>query len=297
MSRMEKAMSVIKLLRMEQWVKNGFIFLPLFFGSKLLDIALLGNVIVTFFGFSLIASAVYIFNDWKDIEPDKAHPVKKHRPLASGKVEVRNAFIVGLVCFFAGSILLASLLNNVVFVLVAVYFLQNILYSLKLKHIAIADVMVIAVGFLIRVMIGGAVTGIVLSHWIIIMTFLIALFLAFAKRRDDVLLYLKTSEKPRKNIDGYDLDFLNAAIMITSSILIVAYIMYTTSPEITMRINHYVYGTAFFVIVGVLRYLQLIYVKEQSGDPAKVLLKDSFIQLQIAAWVITFFIMLYARKF
>ncbi len=293
--------TIVKLIRLEQWTKNVFIYLPLFFGSKLLDTSLLTNVTVAFFGFSFVASSVYIFNDWRDIGADKMHPSKKSRPLASGIISLKRSLIISALCLLAGILLLTFGLQqlniNWVLLLVAVYFIQNVVYSLTLKHIAIVDVLVLAIGFLIRIMIGGAATNIVLSHWIVIMTFLISLFLGLAKRRDDVLLFLKTNEKPRKNIDGYNLDFLNATIIISASIVIVAYIMYTTSLEVTSRINDYVYTTTFFVIVGILRYLQLIYVKEKSGDPTKILLKDKFLQVQIIGWATTFFIMLYARKF
>ena len=150
---------------------------------------------------------------------------------------------------------------------------------------------------MIRILIGGAVTGIMLTHWIIIITFLLALFLAFAKRREDVLLKLKTNETLRKSIGGYNLDFLNASMIVTSTIVIVAYIMYTTSFETINRVGHYLYATSFFVVLAIFRFMQQTYVNDVSGDPLKMLLKDFFLQLLVAGWGITFFVMLYANKF
>jgi decaprenyl-phosphate phosphoribosyltransferase len=171
--------------------------------------------------------------------------------------------------------------------------LQNILYCVKLKHIAILDVTLIASGFLIRIMLGGAITNTLLSHWIILITFLLALFLALAKRRDDVLIFIRTGDKMRKNIDGYNLDFLNVSMSIMSAVVIVAYIMYSTSPETVANIGQNLYFTSFFVIVGIMRYLQITFVNEKSGSPTNIVLHDLFLQLIILGWLGTFCILIY----
>ena len=171
---------------------------------------------------------------------------------------------------------------------------MNIAYCIKLKQKAIVDVFLIAVGFVFRLLVGGFATGIWVSHWIILMTFLLALFLAFAKRRDDIVMFEETGVKARQNVDRYNVVFMNQAIGIVASITIVCYIMYTVSVEVIERFNsQYLYITSIFVLAGIIRYLQVTIVDVKSGSPTKVLLKDRFIQLCIVGWVITFSIILY----
>jgi decaprenyl-phosphate phosphoribosyltransferase len=291
---MDKLRNVIVLLRVNQWIKNIFIFLPLFFGMKIMDINLLSKTFYAFISFSLVASAVYVFNDLMDIESDRLHDKKKNRPLAAGNIATNEALAIIVILLLAGfGILLFSLNLTLAWILVGAYLLQNILYCIKLKHVAILDITLIAAGFLIRIMLGGAVTNILLSHWIILITFLLALFLALAKRRDDVLIYIRTGDKMRKNIDGYNLDFLNASMSIMSAIVIVAYIMYATSPEPVATLGHDLYLTSFFVILGIMRYLQLTFVSEKSGSPTSILLSDIFLQLIIGGWLVAFCVLIY----
>ena len=156
------------------------------------------------------------------------------------------------------------------------YIVLNIGYSFYLKHIAIVDITIISIGFVLRLFIGAIVTETPLSKWIVIMTFLLALFLAFAKRRDDVIHFMNTGKKMRKVIDGYNLQLIDGAMMIMASVVIVSYLLYTTSLEVINRINNeYLYLTSFFVILGVLRYMQISFVENNSGSPTKVLLKIS----------------------
>ena len=174
------------------------------------------------------------------------------------------------------------------------YILLNIAYCVRLKQIALVDVFVIATGFVLRVFAGGFATGIYLSHWIILMTFLLALFLAFAKRRDDVVIYEDTGVIARKNVNRYNLDFMNQAITIVASITMVCYILYTVSPEVIERFDSpYVYITSIFVLAGIIRYLQLTIVDVKSGSPTKILMKDLFIQLCIVGWVCVFITIIY----
>ena len=217
-----------------------------------------------------------------DINEDKKHPIKKNRPLASGKVSTNIAklffvvlFIFSLSCAFIVSV-------NLFFVLV-VYFCLNIAYSLKLKHISIIDIFVISIGFVLRLFVGESVSDVSLSMWIIIMTFLLALFLAIAKRRDDVLL-ANDGKEVRKNIDGYNLEFVNAVMVFMAGVIVVAYIFYT----ISLDSNNRLYLTAFFVILGILRYMQITFVEQTSGSPTKIVLKDKFLQLTILFWLVSF---------
>jgi decaprenyl-phosphate phosphoribosyltransferase len=288
-----KLASIIKLIRLHQYIKNLFIFLPLFFAMKITDTELLSNAFIAFIAFSLTASAIYILNDYHDIEEDRQHPKKKSRPLASGAISKYQAIIIMSVLFVSGFSLMVLLSFKAASVL-AVYVAINIAYSFSLKHIPIVDVNIIAIGFVLRLFIGSVVTDIHLSKWIIIMTFLLALFMALAKRRDDVLIFLDTGKRMRKVIDGYSLQFLDTAMAIMASVVIVAYTLYTTSPEVEARLNsEYLYLTVFFVILGVLRYLKITFIHKNSGSPTRIMSTDRFMQLSLLGWAITFTWILY----
>lgn len=292
---MLKLRSLFYLMRVHQWIKNLFIFLPAFFALKLLQEGPMLNLLLTFIAFSFLASSVYIFNDMLDVEEDRLHPTKKRRPLASGLVSKKEGILL-IICLLILSFVIFYLLqNNTVLVIAVLYLIQNILYTVKLKHIALLDVMLIATGFVFRILIGGAATDTILSHWIILITLVLALFLALAKRRDDVLGFLQTGQKARKNIEGYNIEFLNVAITVMATIVIVCYIMYCISPEITLRFGDNTYLTSFFVILGVLRYLQLTFVWLITGSPTAVLLKNRFLQLILIGWIVSFFVIIYLK--
>ncbi|MFT6207752.1 MAG: decaprenyl-phosphate phosphoribosyltransferase [Cognaticolwellia sp.] len=284
---------LLVLARPHQYSKNLFVFIPAFFAFQFTNIELMTQALSAFIGFSLLASAVYVFNDWIDRHEDAQHPEKKSRPIAAGRIKASTAFsfLATLLCF--GSIA-SYFVSLEVLLLVFMYLLLNLAYTLKLKHIAIIDIVVIATGFVLRLLVGAEATQVDLSHWIIVMTFLLALFLSLAKRRDDVLIYLKTDQKMRKVIDGYNLKFLDAAMVMTSTIVIIAYVLWSISPEVANRLNtQSIYLTAVFVVLGVLRYMQITFVEEQSGNPSKVLLRDRFIQLTLAGWLSVFVWLIY----
>jgi len=288
-----KLLQIIKLMRPHQYIKNLFIFLPIFFALKITDTELLFHAFIAFLAFSLTASAIYTLNDYHDIEEDREHPKKRYRPLASGAISKSQAIVIMIVLSLIGFFLMATLSVNAVAILFT-YVIMNIAYSFYLKHIAILDVSIIAIGFVLRLFIGSSVTGITLSMWIVVMTFLLALFMALAKRRDDVLIYLDTGKKMRKVIDGYNLQFLDTAMAIMASVVIVAYVSYTTTSEVIERVHsQYLYLTALFVILGIMRYLQITFVLKDSGSPTKIVLKDKFMQVTIFAWIISFAWILY----
>jgi decaprenyl-phosphate phosphoribosyltransferase len=283
----------LALFRISQYTKNLFIYLPLFFALKLTDLHLIVKVTEAFIAFSFIASAVYIFNDLCDLEDDRRHPQKRNRPIASGRISGTKAK-GAMALLFAVGITMAALLSLTMLCLVLFYAVLNLAYTIKLKHIAIMDVVAIAIGFVIRIFVGGAIGEVKIYMWIVIMTFLLALVLALGKRRDDVLIYLKTNNLPRKSIDGYNLVFIDTSMMIMAAITIVAYIMYTISPEIIVKFGtDKLYLTALFVLVGILRYLQLVLVTGNSGSPTELLLKDRFIQIVIVGWLVTFGVLIY----
>ena len=290
--------NIVILLRPQQWLKNGFIFIPLFFDHKLTDWYCLCSAILAFFAYSFAASAIYCLNDLIDVEADRKHPKKCKRPIAAGEISKVQALLLVALCLGVAFAIAAMLEGNAqwkVMGILGVYIIMNIAYCLKLKQMAIVDVFIIAVGFVLRIFVGGFATGVVLSQWIVLMTFLLALFLAFAKRRDDVVIYEDTGVLARKNVNRYNLPFMNQVIGVVSSITMVCYIMYTVDPEVIARMgSRYVYLTSVFVLAGIIRYLQLTIVDVKSGSPTKVLMKDRFVQCSIIGWIITFVLIIYA---
>lgn len=288
--------AAFKLIRPKQWLKNTFVFIPMFFGGSLLDRQDVFASIITFLAFSFIASSVYCFNDIYDVEADRKHPVKCKRPLASGEITMKNAYLLmGVMAVLSFvMILLLPVGRWKVGLIILGYYILNLGYCAELKQYAILDVCIIAFGFVLRALAGGFATEIVLSKWLVMMTFLLTLFLSFAKRRDDVLRMQQTGEAPRKNTIRYNLTFINQAITITASVTLVCYIMYTISPEVVARVGtDYLYLTSIYVLLGLLRYIQITVVDEQSGDPTKMMLKDRFTQLIVLLWGLTFLVLIY----
>ena len=287
----------IKLLRPLQWLKNVFVFAPIFFSNNLLKWDLLWPTLIIFASFCLISSSIYCFNDLKDVEADRLHPKKRLRPIASGAVSVGAGYAMMLLCTIAAFALvpLAQSVNTpYLYMIMAAYWLMNIAYCIRLKQYAILDVSIIAIGFVMRVLIGGVTTDIWISHWLVMMTFLVTLFLAFTKRNDDYRIYEKTGQKPRVSITGYNKTFINEATAIIASVTLVCYIMYTMSPEVISRMgSHNLYLTCIWVILGLLRYLQNMIVYENSDSPTKALVRDHFIQLCLVGWISSFYIIIY----
>lgn len=293
--------NLLKLIRPHQWLKNVFVMVPMFFGGSLLDPSDIRASVVTFFAFSFIASSVYCFNDIIDVEADRRHPVKCKRPIASGAISVRSAWALMALMFLlsVGTVCLLDTYSHVINVglVILIYYILNILYCSKLKQYAIVDVCIIAFGFVLRVLAGGFATDIALSKWLVLMTFLLTLFLSFAKRRDDVLRMNETGEPPRKNTIRYNLTFINQAITITASVTLVCYIMYTVSPEVVNRFHSdLLYLTSVFVLLGLLRYIQITVVDKRSGDPTKMMLRDRFTQCVVLLWALTFLVLIYVIK-
>lgn len=290
-----KLNAALRIIRMRQWIKNVFVLIPLFFGGALTDPDALTAGCITMMAYCFAASAIYCLNDIIDVDADRAHPVKCKRPIASGEVPVREAYglMALMLVLSAGT---AALLSNALAVggIIVFYVVLNVLYCVRLKDSAIIDVCIVAFGFVLRILAGGVATGIVLSKWIVLMTFLLTLFLSFAKRRDDVLRMDATGVAPRKNTIRYNLTFINQAITITGAVMLVCYIMYTVSPETIAHFHSdYLYLTSVPVLVGLLRYIQIAVVDKKSGDPTKVVLKDRATQLIILAWFLAFVFFIY----
>ncbi len=282
----------LQLLRIEHWVKNLFVFLPAFFAARLTEWAVMQQAFLAFLAFSAIASGVYVLNDWVDAPQDRNHPDKQHRPIARGAVRRSDAFLILAGALLAG-FALAATLGPTVLLIGALYTGINVLYTFALKHIAIVDISLIGMGFLLRVFAGGEATGIEVSHWLTVMTFLLALILGLAKRRGEYVVATR-GHSFRRALEGYNLPFLDAAIVVCSTVAIVAYLMYCFSPEVTERIgSQRIYYTAFFVITGILRYLQLTLVFGRTESPTRALLRDHFLQLTLLGWIGAFVWLLY----
>ncbi len=275
--------AIIKIMRPRQWTKNGFVFFALVFDKQLFRLDALLHTIGGFLLFSLISSAVYIINDIEDIEADRQHPHKKKRPLPSGQLPVRAAWVAAtvLVCTVLP---LGYLLAPQFALVLATYFVMNLLYTKWLKHVPIVDVMIIAAGFVLRV--GAGVTLIEVerfSPWLYVVTTLLSLYLGFGKRRAELALLATGAGSHRKVLEGYTIPLLDQYITIVSATTIVAYSLYTFSAP-NLPSNHAMMLTIPFFVYIIFRYLYLINVTNAAGAPDEVLLTDRPMQISIVLW-------------
>ena len=290
---------IARVIRPQQWIKNVFVLVPLFFGGSLLDTTDIIAAVTAAMAFCFISSSIYCLNDIIDVEDDRRHPTKCHRPIAAGKISVAQAYVMMalMVALSFGSVALLGEYALGVGAVVGLYLLMNVAYCFVLKRYAILDVCTIAFGFVLRLFAGGIATGIGLSNWIVLMTFLLTLFLSFAKRRDDVLKMNQTGHAPRRSASRDNLDLISRASTITATVTLVCYVMYTVSPEVEQRIgSRYLYLTTVFVIIGILRYLQLTLVDNKSGDPTKAMLHDRVLQAVVLLWFLAFLLIIYILR-
>lgn len=289
---MTSASTVLRLLRPRQWVKNAFVVAPLFFTPTAWTRAQGAAVLLTVIVFCLLSSAVYVINDYADREADRLHPVKKTRPIASGEIAPGAALAIAAVLLAAAAILSVLLLPRAVAIVAAAYFSINLLYSFRLKHVAILDVLIVATGFVLRVDAGAAAIQVEPTVWIVVCTGLLALFLALAKRRDDLAKELSQTHRP--SLAGYSQRFIDQALAMILGALLVSYLIYTTDQTVIARYGtDKLYLTAPFVIAGVLRYLQITVVEQRSGSPTDIALTDRFLIVTMIGWVIVFGVLIY----
>lgn len=242
---------------------------------------------VAFVAFSLLSSCVYIMNDLLDIKQDQLHPRKKHRPIASGKITVPTALVALSFCLL-GCVALNLYLDSKQFSLALLsYLVINVAYVLKLKHISLVDCFSISSGFVIRVLAGCYAIQVVPSDWIVVVTFFLALFLAFGKRKSELMLLDKNATQHRSALLGYTVPMLDVFIYISAAICITAYLMYTlTSTSFPANLHQPLKYSAFFVVFGLFRYIQLINSTQAiDGDPTTLVYKDRLLQLTILVWV------------
>lgn len=277
---------IVKSMRLRQWVKNVFVLMPIVFGGKLFHLPILFNVIQAFFIFCLASSAFYIINDIKDERRDAFHPLKRIRPIASGELKKSTALAISFVLAIA-SFAWAFYLNISLFILILVYALTHLLYTFKFKREVILDVVIIALGFELRVWGGGVTAGALPSIWLQLCVFLLALFLALIKRRQEKISLYRDAAKHRDVLSRYKIYFLDQIIMISAALCIVFYGLYTVSPDITSRIgsNHMAY-TIPFVIYGIFRYLYVVHAKKTCGDPTEIVLTDPALIIDMVLWLI-----------
>lgn len=288
----DMAMAALLLMRPRQWVKNGFVFAPLFFTPPAMSVDALQLVFLVFICFCCVSSGVYCLNDVRDRDSDKNHPRKRLRPVASGRISVTVAVVLAAVLIASG-FGIATVLAPAAVPTLLLYLIVNIAYNIILKNIAIIDVLVISFGFVLRVYGGAEVIGVVPTPWIQICAGLLALFIALAKRRDDVVLAIGAEH--RVSLSGYTRLFLDVCIAVTLAALLVSYMIFTLMDDAMVRLgSDQLFVTVPFVIAGIFRYLQLTLVFERSGSPTELVFKDWFLVAAVAGWLLVYAFLIYA---
>lgn len=269
-------MNYIKLCRPKQWIKNSFVFGALIFSANFLHVESVLKTLIACIAFCLVSSSVYIMNDIIDANQDKKHPTKKDRPIASGKVKVNSAIVL-MIFLVVVSFTIMYYLSKIALLFTVLYFVNNILYSIRIKHIVLLDVISIAIGFLLRIIVGGIVINVHLSIWILLCTFFISLFLGFEKRRGELLLLEESSSKHRKILDEYCIDLVKDLSNIVCTCTVMFYAVYT----VVGTSYKYMVITNVFVVYGIFRYRYLLGDKRFGGNPTDLILSDRGIMIDI----------------
>jgi decaprenyl-phosphate phosphoribosyltransferase len=287
---------VVRTVRPHQWVKNVFVLAPIVFAKEIFDALLLERATAAFFVFCLLAGAVYAMNDLADIEADRRHPVKRFRPIASGRVPVPIARGLAAV-LVVGALGWAYSLRPEFALVAAVYFAQNVAYSFKLKHVAYLDVGFIAAGFVLRVMGGGYATRTPVSNYLLVCTALLALFLGFGKRRHELSAAAGKASLQRAALEQYSERGLDLALAITGIATVVTYLIYTLDPhtQAVFRTEH-LWPSAVFVLLGVGRFLQLVKSRPKSESPTQEMLRDGPFVAIVLLWAILVMWVVYRLK-
>ncbi|RME49842.1 MAG: decaprenyl-phosphate phosphoribosyltransferase [Deltaproteobacteria bacterium] len=292
-SLIEYVRAFIETMRPHQWIKNLFLFAGIIFSEHLGRGGDLLRVTLAFLLFSLLSGAVYLINDLLDLEEDKVHPEKRHRPIASGRLPIPAA-VGGVSVIVPLCLLSAFLLDGAFGGIAAIYFVQNLFYSKYLKHVVIIDVMMIGVGFVLRAVAGAVVIGVGFSNWLLLCTFLLALFLGFSKRRHELLLLEQKANAHRPILEHYHPYFLDMMISIVTAATLVSYALYTMSPETIEKFetDDLIY-TIPFVVYGIFRYLYLVHLREEGGNPSRIVFKDKPLLVNILLWLVSVVLLVY----
>jgi 4-hydroxybenzoate polyprenyltransferase len=285
----------LQLLRPSQWTKNLLLFAALLFSGHLFDAVEFLTVCAAFACFCLVASGAYVMNDLHDCERDRQHPIKSQRPLPAGRVG-RGAAIGTSLVLMAVAVVGSMALGAPFALLTIGYLALQIAYTYSLKDMVILDVMAIASGFVLRAVAGGVVIEVPISPWLIICTFLLALFLGFSKRRHEIVLLEGNATDHRTALREYSPYFLDQMISVVTASTVVAYASYTASPEVHSKLGtDKLYLTIPFVLFGIFRYLYLVHQKEEGGNPTQLLLSDRPLLAGVVSWVLTAACLLYWR--
>lgn len=287
---MPRLSALVELARPAQWIKNGFVLLPLFFAHALFDVDAVHGAVLATVAFCLVASAVYSFNDARDVERDRRHPDKCRRPVARGAVSVAAAY--GLSFVLAGlGLLVAAVSGAPVAAVIGLYFIVQLAYSLGLKRIAWLDVGIVASGFALRILAGGLAADVPLTPWILAMGFLLALMLALGKRHGDLI---HVGDAGSRATTAYDLRSIERVLVGLSIAVVCAYVLYTFSPEVLARHGHHAlfYSTPW-VTIGVIRYLYLVLKRGAGGDPSRLAVRDPVLLISTLGWLATLTLILY----
>ncbi|MBN1301058.1 MAG: decaprenyl-phosphate phosphoribosyltransferase [Melioribacteraceae bacterium] len=282
----------LKLFRINHWLKNIFVFIPIVFAQRLFEVTAVYNALGAFLSFSLAASAVYIINDIADSDKDRNHPVKKERPIAKGAITIQSALSAAFVLIAVSVILLTQLPLHFLIV-VAGYFLLNILYSFYLKNIVILDIMCVAAGFMLRVIGGAVVIDVYISKWLILTALFLSLFLAVMKRKSE--LKIITNGLPTRTVlKHYSSEFINQISAVTSSAVIICYALYTVSERTISVFNteNLIFTTIFFIF-GILRYMFLVYSQNKGENSIEIVIKDVPMLVNSFLYLLTVLLIIY----
>jgi 4-hydroxybenzoate polyprenyltransferase len=284
----------LRLLRPLQWLKNGFVFAPLIFSKHLMDSDYGISALFAFSAFCLASSLVYIINDIADKESDTLHPVKKFRPIASGEISVIAALMIASVVGIAALGISLQLPNEFLYIIL-LYIALQVAYSFKLKKVVILDIFIIAAGFMLRVFAGAMAIQVTISHWIVITTLFLSLFLAISKRRSELVLITKHNiESPRRVLKEYSIPFLDSLLIISTTGMALSYSLYTMAEKtIAVFGSEYLIFTTIFVLFGIFRYLFLVLVKDDGENPTQILVKDPPMSVNLILWLITCIAIIY----
>jgi 4-hydroxybenzoate polyprenyltransferase len=292
-----KIMKILKYfiitIRPYQWTKNLLVFAALIFAGRLTQLESVQQAFVAFILFCLVSGGVYILNDITDRQEDLLHPEKKNRPIASGKLPIPVA-LSGAVVMLLFSLTAAFSLNFYFGFILAGYFLMTLLYSLYLKHVVILDILLVAIGFVLRAIAGAVAIGVSSSTWLVVCTFFLALFLVIGKRRHELLLLQENASGHRQILEDYNPKILDQMIAVVTAACILAYALYTQDALTVEKFQttNLIYSVPF-VVYGIFRYFYLIYKRELGGKPEVILLKDRGIILSVLFWIITIGIIIY----
>jgi 4-hydroxybenzoate polyprenyltransferase len=289
---MKKIAHVFRLIRMRQWHKNSFVLLGFFVLGDYGNYALLFKAILAFFAFCLASSGVYILNDYKDIEADRNHSLKKNRPLASGDIAVTPAlFLSAILCLV--SLLIAYYINVLALLIIFLYLLNNITYSLVLKRYPIIDVFQLGLGFMLRIFAGTLGIGIYISEWMILTGFMISLFIGFSKRYAE-LVNSDGAQNQRMVLKEYSIDILKSFMIIMASATIITYSLYTLSPRsIALHGTTNLIYTTPFVVYGIFRFLYLVLFHKSGEDPSSLIFEDKQLIFTLICWAVTYGLIIY----